>query len=355
MNYVRVPNDIRQRIITSHQRGESVRNIATWMEVPQANVRAIIRKFETTGRTERLPMGGNNPRKLTRESKDFLVMIVEANPFLTLDQINAEFRNQTNINVCRSTIANALDGELITLKIATKDADVNELRNTPENIETRAQFANWFINLPPETVIVYVDESGYNIHCRRTQGRALIGRRVRRVVHAQRGQALNVILGISPITGLVYYESKHGTVDGPNFQEYINNLCRNLPNQNGERCVVIMDGARIHGNIVVPEEFQDLVTLRVLPPYSPFLNPCENAFSCFKFSVKRQLVDPQLQAELAHPPEGTNMGQWRLMILERCAVIGMNEITALKCAGWYRKMMGYIPDCLNSVPIIYQP
>ena len=52
-----VSNELRQLIVSAHERGERNRDIARWSTVPVSNVRNIIRMFEIHGRVDRLPTG----------------------------------------------------------------------------------------------------------------------------------------------------------------------------------------------------------------------------------------------------------------------------------------------------------
>lgn len=137
---------------------------------------------------------------------DWLVGRIDEDPMLTLKEMRTKLLNefQNLENVDESTIARRLDGALITLKIATKDADVPENRNSLEVKEMRFEYAQWFMALPETEHIVYLDETGYNLWTRRTQGRSRRGTRVRRKVHTQRGANINVNFAISPTFGKLF-------------------------------------------------------------------------------------------------------------------------------------------------------
>ena len=72
------------------------------------------------------------------------------------------------------------------------------------------------------------------------------------------------------------------------FTELVNQASKLFPGEN--HIYIIYDGARPHLNIVIPEPYEERFILRMLPPYSPFLNPAEKAHSCFKTFVKNKLV-----------------------------------------------------------------
>ncbi|GFN74868.1 Dde superfamily endonuclease [Plakobranchus ocellatus] len=88
-----------------------------------------------------------------------------------------------------------------------------------------------------ETEFIFIDEAGINIWTKRTRGRAVRGRRAVRVVQGRRGPNLTMTFAAV-----------------------------NLP---------------------LPQNF----SVRYLPPYSPFLNICENAIALWKGNIKDSLAE----------------------------------------------------------------
>ena len=69
--------------------------------------------------------------------------------------------------------------------------------------------------------------------------------------------------------------------------ELVNQASELFPGEDHIR--MIYNGARPHLNIAVPEPREERFTLHMLPPYIPFLNPVEQAHSCFKTFIKNEL------------------------------------------------------------------
>ena len=90
----------------------------------------------------------------------------------------------------------------------------------------------------------------------------------------------------------------------------------------------------------------------VLPPYSPFLNPVECAHSCLKAAIKRELARPAVQLELDTPPPETTLHDWRVLVLQRLSEEATAEITLVKCGGWLRQMLHYVPRCIAGEVIL---
>lgn len=81
-----------------------------------------------------------------------------------------------------------------------------------------------------------------------------------------------------------------GSVDGETFSQFIElHLLPHLLPFNGTNpnSIIVMDNASIHYNSKVAELIQSVGALLVyLPPYSPDLNPIEEAFSAVKSFLK---------------------------------------------------------------------
>ena len=94
------------------------------------------------------------------EMRNHLQGIVDANPILILLQMKASLSEHLTEKpgVCTATIARALDGMMITLKLVE---DVPDARNSPEVLHRRIQYAEWILQ---HGVLVHlVDETGYNV------------------------------------------------------------------------------------------------------------------------------------------------------------------------------------------------
>jgi hypothetical protein len=119
-------------------------------------------------------------------------MLIEANPCITLREMNATLREvfSRKPHVTTSTISRALEGELITLKQAH---NIPAERNSPAVKESRYTYAHWMFENGMQKHRIYVDETGFNLYTKRAYGRARQGERVNRIVRGQRGSNVTVI------------------------------------------------------------------------------------------------------------------------------------------------------------------
>ena len=354
--YARISREKRDLIIGACQRGDSVAEIANMLDVKRSSVYNIWNKFVQDGQRYALPRGGARHRRMNPAMKDHLAALLNANPLMTLGQMResllSEFPAIPTIDI--STVSRALDGQLFSMKILSRDGDVPEARNSHEVKQRRVEFANWLVDLSVTTCLVHLDETGYCLWTRRTKGRSPRGARVRRTVHTQRSPSLNMIMATSPALNLVHYRLDSGSTTRERVQEFVTNLCEKIAEnlEENHSCVIVLDGARFHHGLQIPEEWVGRIELKILPPYSPFLNPVELAHSAFKSAVKRQLSNPEVQRELAVPPPDMTAVQWRLMVLQRCGEIAMDDVTPLKCVHWYQHTLRFIPRCLANEDIV---
>lgn len=119
----------------------------------------------------------------------------------------------------------------------------------------------------------------------RFYARSLADTRAFSVKPANRGGNISLV-GSIRLSGLVALYPYDGAIDGHRFLDYLQNqLLKSL--KPGD--VLVMDNLRVHHIEPVREMLREAeVTLLFLPPYSPELNPIEEAWSKIK-SIFRTL------------------------------------------------------------------
>ena len=134
---------------------------------------------------------------------------------------------------------------------------------------------------------VFVDEFGVNIHTKRSFGPSTRETRAYRTVSGQAGANVNVCLGVCATYGLVFHEIYHGGTTMVRFSSFLDYCCGNVIAENAAHRLgfVIFDNAPAQRNVENLDV--ELLNLKRLPKYSPFLNPAENAISCWKAEFKK--------------------------------------------------------------------
>ena len=91
--------------------------LAATLRINRCTTYSIIRCYQHHGKTDSTHAGGR-PRVISNETLDLTVMLIEANPLITLKNLNEEIGAVSPLKprFDDATLSRALDGELITLK-----------------------------------------------------------------------------------------------------------------------------------------------------------------------------------------------------------------------------------------------
>jgi transposase len=147
--------------------------------------------------------------------------------------------------------------------------------------------AAWFERFADRRAIdlVFVDEFGANTKMQRTHGRAAPGERVVAKVPHGHYKAISTVAALSAAEGIVASVSFDGGTTATRFVDFVRDeLCPVL--RKGQ--VVVLDNLAAHNDRRVDELVRaaGCEVLR-LPPYSPDLNPIENAISKVKAMLRK--------------------------------------------------------------------
>ena len=124
----------------------------------------------------------------------------------------------------------------------------------------------------------------------RSHGRARLEERAYRQVCSQRGGNLTVTMAISRINGLVFSSAAVGGMNAACFDDFLAQARSNLDPD--ESVIFVYDRAPAYRNLAIPAPKTEL---KMLPPYSPFLNIIEQAISCLKAAIKADISRPEIQ------------------------------------------------------------
>ena len=148
---------------------------------------------------------------------------------------------------------------------------------------------------------------------------------------------MTVTMAISPINGLVISSTFVGGMNAARFDNLLTQARTNLDPE--ESVIFLYDGAPAHRNPTVPALNTEL---KMLPPYSLFLNIVEQAITCLKAAIKADLSRPEIQRLMDDREEarvrGIPLGEFRTKQLHEALHRNIDTITAVKSAQWYRFM-----------------
>lgn len=342
----------RERICAAFDADEDWRTLASQLNIKPQTARSILLRYRENGTVAPSPKGGRRNVKVDEEMKEEILKIVEEDCQVTLVNVNNRLRQRLphKPHLTEQTVSRILDGNLITLKIS-KSVTVNW--NHEEVKIQRQDFANWMMESGMGRERIYIDECGFNMHTRRSQGRSLVGIPAVRVLGGQCGQNLTFCLAASPRHGILHYVFVEGGMKNDRFQDFLMELSTLMGDTN-DVCF-IFDNARCHSN--VPNFNFPTHECFPLPPYSPFLNIIEMCFSSIKSRVKNQLSDPDIRRQVndkqAARQLGLNLHTHRMRILRKLIEESTDMVTSDMCAQFDTHSMKYIPQCIRMDDILY--
>lgn len=132
-------------------------------------------RIAASGVAQYRPRGGQRRQIVTAAMEDALVQMLSNNPLSTLNEYKAMLLRDFETNVSTQTISRHLDGQGYTIKKLHVEpegmnSDVNKLK--------RRQYADYFMQGVADNKLFYfVDDTNYNLFCKRTNGRSCKGDR----------------------------------------------------------------------------------------------------------------------------------------------------------------------------------
>jgi transposase len=267
-------NDLRARIYEVCESGDSTSEVAERFCVSPAFVRRLKQRFRQTGCLAPRP-GGHGPVFQLESRMDELRQAVREHP----DATPAEHRDRLRLPVARVTVWRALRRLGLTRKKKSTHATEQE---RPDVAEARRQWPEKLAGVPADD-LVFLDETGAKTTLQRTHGYAPQGERVVAAVPLQGWQTVTFV-GALTDEGLIAPWALEGAMTGAWFLAYVE---QGLVPALRPGMVVIMDNLPCHKVAGVAEAIQAAgCRLEYLPPYSPDLNPIENAFAKLKRGLR---------------------------------------------------------------------
>ena len=138
-------------------------------------------------------------------------------------------------------------------------------------------------DLDPEHLI-FIDESGLSTKMARLRGWAPRGERCRAAIPHGHWKTITFVGGLT-LAGFVAPMLLDGPMDGESFLAWVEQMLAPTLRPGN---IVVMDNLAAHQVAGVSQAIEARsAALRYLPPYSPDLNPIENAFAKLKAHVRK--------------------------------------------------------------------
>lgn len=331
MAHYKVSSQDKARLIQRFEADGDYLALATHLGINKKTARSIVRRhrFHLHPRSH----GGHKPPLITADIGDALLGFVEENPLVSLDAMREFLSSACGLTISSSAISKWLDGKLITLK---KVREVPVQRNSTRVKDLRHEYATWMIETGAPDSCIYLDECGFNVWTKRSYGRATKGARCFTVCDGQRGQNISLCMAIG-LDGVIHYKILNGPFTKETYTEFMVELSELLA---GVQFHFVMDNCSIHKNIQIDNNEH---SVHFLPPYSPFLNPIEAAFSAFKAEVKSRWNAPGFHGGYTYPERRAAL----MAMLSDC----LQVITPGKIRAFYRHSSSYLAKCIQKLDI----
>ncbi|WP_235219613.1 IS630 family transposase [Streptococcus mitis] len=256
--------DFRKKVLAYCERTGSITEASHIFQISRNTIYGWLKLKEKTGELNH-QVKGTKPRKVDR---DRLKNYLTDNPDAYLTEIAAEFGCHP------TTIHYALKSMGYTRKKRTN----TYYEQDPEKVALFLKNFNSLKHLAP----VYIDETGFDTYFYREYGRPLKGQIIRGKVSGRRYQRISLVAGLTNgelIAPMTYEE----TMTSDFFVEWFKmQLLLTLKTPH----VIVMDNASFHPKNILDELcIQDKHFFLPLPPYSPDLNPIEQAWAILKKKV----------------------------------------------------------------------
>lgn len=164
------------------------------------------------------------------------------------------------------------------------DAQKKTLIAREQDAAARAAWRADVASLDP-TTLVFLDETSTPITLTPLRGRSPRGQRLVGSVPRRRWQAVTLLATLTP-TGLGPGLQLEGAIDRSSFEQFIIDV---LAPQLPPGRTVILDNLSVHKSPAAEAALAAVgCRLLPLPPYSPDLNPIEQAFSKLKAALRRE-------------------------------------------------------------------
>jgi transposase len=312
----------------------------TTFDISRTSISRILRaeKHKIDGEPAPTPKKHGRKSPISAAVLVFILLELEKDSQLTLDQMVQKVETEFSIESSTSAIDRALSAMDISWKNTLPiPIDWNKEVVIQARMEFIAKLGPLFLRN-----IVYVDESGFNMHCKKSKGRAVKGEPARLTL-VPKGKRLTIIAALVQ-SGFVHWrlveslsDKKKGT-NAEDFRNFLIDMFPKLPRDS----VIILDNCKIHHSDNLDSTWWMAKTTYgidkiFLPPYSPFLNPIEYAFNALKTAVAASYFE--------------NRGELRSRVQDNL----QTSVTPEDAAGFYRRVGKYYKQCALGLPFRGKP
>lgn len=270
--------DLRDRVAAAVSSGCSARAAASRFSVSVSTAIRWAKRLDVEGHTQARPMGGDHGSRLS-DHREAVLTLLAHQPDLTLEEIRSELGARHGVSVSLGTVWRFLKAQNLTLKKSLHAAE----QQRDDVVEARRAFIRRQPALDPER-LVFLDETWASTNMTRRHGRCARGLRLLAPVPHGHWKTTTLIAGLRT-TGIVAPYVLDGPINATVFRAYVEQvLAPTLANGD----ILILDNLSSHKVAGVREAVEARgAQVLYLPPYSPDLNPIEQAFAKLKTLLRK--------------------------------------------------------------------
>ena len=276
--YNTVSQDLREAIIRMVvNQGKSERDVAKTLNISRNTIQHIVNKYMDSNVSTPSARGGPRNVIFNDDIREQIIIMMNDNQTKTIENT----RNRLGTQACLNTVWRWVKGLGYTYKITRP---IYERRNDPSIKEHRTQYIGWYNSHAPSfryKNLIFIDESPINLHMFRSHSWAMKGVTPNPNIKP-RSKNVTVIIALNG-DNIVHCEAIMTSVNGEIFKQFLNQVIRILGRE--EDYVFVVDNVNFHHRSDLFEA--DNFSIRYLPAYSSFLNPCEEVFYYLKNIVRR--------------------------------------------------------------------
>ena len=250
-SFAPISSDIKQLVVQKvlNEQSMSWEKAQFSYNISHASVGRILKQEKEKRKS--IEASSSPPKKRGRKSPldngSILLLILkklEKNSQITLKELKLELENEQGFITSISALDRALSKMDITWKVAMK---IPVDWNTPETIQARFQYVTDFQIKFLERSKVFIDESSFNLHTKKKNGRALAGEKATLTL-LPKGRNLSLMMGINK-DGVPHYriirsfDKKHGS-NAEDFRNFIQDLASKVRFRN------VMSSAFLNLNLI---------------------------------------------------------------------------------------------------------
>jgi transposase len=274
--------DLRERVFAAADDGEPVGRIAELLRVSVSYVSKVLSRRRRTGQTTALAQRCHVPPRLA-DLHDVIRTQVTARPDATIAELRAWLCKTHQVSASTGLMWKTLAALDLTFKKKSLRAAEQD---RPDVAKARKEWRDKQPSLTPSK-LVFIDETWTRTNMTRRYGRAPRGQRLVDAVPHGHWKTSTFIgaLRCDAVTATGVFD---GAINGELFLAYVQQVL--VPTlRPGD--VVIMDNLRSHKVAGLREAIEAAgASLLFIPPYSPDLNPIEQAFAKLKALLRAKAI-----------------------------------------------------------------